>query len=212
MVLRKIMGLFVCVLVLSSAALAIAGIPDPFETTASFPDGYNNETIVLFNLPDGSGSPFTNAQVFNDGAPIDATISMIVRDSGGVPVENLPRDDMWLISLDGGMIPCVGGTIADFSTNSLGETEWSNPLDAGSWSLGFTQISINGILLNQGPLALHFNSADIDGNGQVTLPDVTTFSGHFYGAYHFKADFAADGILTLPDVTRLAEGLGTSCP
>jgi hypothetical protein len=46
----------------------------------------------------------------------------------------------------------------------------------------------------------------------VNLADVGSFSGIFFGAYDFSADFYADGALNLSDVGRLATGVGGSCP
>ncbi len=211
MVLRKIMGLFVCVLVLSSAALATAGIPDPTMTLATM-EGVGGETVALFNLPNAGGSAFDQAQIYMDGTIIDATITMTVLDAFGTPVADFPSEDMWLESADGGMVACINGAAADLTTNSAGETEWANALNAGGFSTAFTVVVINGITLNQGPFAMHFNSADMNGDGAVNLADVGNFSGIFYGAYDFSADFSADGVLNLTDVGRLAQGSGTACP
>jgi hypothetical protein len=211
MVLRKIMGLFVCVLVLSSAALATAGIPDPDETDALM-NGVTSETVVLFNLPNAGGSAFDEAQIYNDGTIIDATITMVVKDIYGAVVADFPSEDMYLVSDDGGMVPCVGGSAADFTTNAAGETSWETALNAGGWSLGFCEVVVNGLTLNQPPFAMHFNSADMNGDGTVNLTDIGLFSSVYWNAYDFSADFHADGVLDLVDVGRLATGSGTSCP
>jgi len=211
MVLRKIMGLFVCVLVLSSAAMATAGIPDLTNTLANM-DGAGANTVALFNLPNAGGSAFDEAQIYGVGTAIDATITMVVLDAYGAPVADFPSEDMWLESVDGGMVPCTGGTAADFTTNAAGETSWEDPMNAGGCSEEFTQVIINGLPLNQGPFAMHFNSADMNGDGAVNLADVGNFSSVFYGEYSFCADFSADGVLNLTDVGRLAQGSGTMCP
>jgi len=211
MVLRKIMGLFVCVLVLSSASMATAGIPDLTNTLANM-DGAGANTVALFNLPNAGGSAFDEAQIYGVGTAIDATITMVVLDAYGAPVADFPSEDMWLESVDGGMVPCTGGTAADFTTNAAGETSWEDPMNAGGFSTAFTQVMINGLPLNQGPFAMHFNSADMNGDGAVNLADVGNFSSVFYGAYNFSADFSADGVLNLTDVGRLAQGSGTMCP
>lgn len=211
MVLRKIMGLFVCALVIGSAAFATAGIPDPTETTAAMPSG-SLDDLVLFNLPSGIGSAFTEAQIKDDGTVVDASIEMIVRDAFAAVVPNFPAEDMWLESDGGGMVPCDGGTTADLNTDDMGYTEWVTPLNAGGYSTDVCRVYVNGLPLNGAPFTLFFNSADINGDGSVNLVDVGQFSGAFFGSYDFAADFFADGVLNLVDVGRLAAGLGGSCP
>ncbi len=211
MVLRKIMGLFVCVLVLSSAALATAGIPDPDLTLAS-QAGIVNETVSLFNLPNGGGSSFANAQNAADGSLLDATINMVLRDAYGTVIADYPSEDMWLEASDGGLMACLGGASADVSTNAAGETRWATPLNAGGYSTGFTVVVVGGITLNQAPFNLRHNSADINGDGVVNLSDIGAFADVFFGVYDYKADFSADGVLNLTDVGRLATGSGAACP
>jgi len=211
MVLRKLMGLVVCVMIISSVSLATAGVPDLTLTLAGM-NGVTTEIVALFNLPNAGGNSFAEAAIWNDGTPIDATITMTVLDGNGAAVKDLPAEDMWLASIDGGMVPCTGGSAADFVTNDAGQTSWANPMNAGGYSTVACQVIINGLALNQDPFALYFNSADMNGDGAVDLPDVGLFSGVFYGAYHFSADFVADGSVDLPDVGLLARGSGTSCP
>lgn len=211
MVLRKLMGLVVCVMIISSASLATAGVPDLTLTLAEM-NGVTTEIVALFNLPNGGGSSFAEAAIWNDGTTIDATILMTVLDGNSAAIVGLPAEDMWLVSTDGGMVPCTGGSAADFDTDAAGLTGWTNPMNAGGYSLANCQIFINGLPLNQDPFALYFNSADMNGDGAVDLPDVGLFSGVFYGVYDFSADFVADGSLGLPDVGLLAQGSGTSCP
>lgn len=205
------MGLFVCALVIGSAAFATAGIPDPTETVATMPNA-GNDDLVLFVLPSGIGSAFMDAQIKDDGTVVDATIEMIVEDAFGAIVANFPAEDMWLESGDGGMVPCTGGTTADQNTDASGFTTWANPLNAGGASEDVCYVYVNGQALNGVPFTLAFNSADMNGDGTVNLVDVGLFSGAFFGAYDFGADFFADGVLNLVDVGRLAAGLGGSCP
>ncbi len=205
------MGLFVCALVIGSAAFATAGIPDPDKTIAGM-DGVGIDDVVLFVLPSGIGSPFAEAQIKNDGTVVDATITMIVKDAFEAIVEDFPAEDMWLESGDGGMVPCVGGNIADFNTDEFGWTTWANPMNAGGASEDVCYVMVNGESLNGDPFALAFNSADQNGDGTVNLADVGLFSSAFFGTYVFGADFYADGVLNLVDVGRLATGLGGSCP
>lgn len=205
------MGLFVCALVIGSAAFATAGIPDPTNTVADMA-GAGTDDLVLFNLPNGIGSPFAEAQIKDDGTFVDATITMVVRDAFNDIIVDFPAEDMWLESGDGLMVPCTGGSTADFNTNDMGETSWVNPLNAGGASEDVCYVMVNGESLNGDPFPLAFNSADMNGDGVVNLADVGLFSSAFFGAYTFGADFFADGVLNLVDVGRLATGLGGACP
>ncbi len=205
------MGLFVCALVIGSAAFATAGIPDQTETTATMPNG-GQDDLVLFNLPNGLGNAFTDAQIKNDGTVVDAHIELIVRDAFAAPVPNFPAEDMWLASDDGGMVACAGGTSADQNTDENGFTQWVSPLNAGGFSEAVCKVYVNGLALNGAPFTLFFNSADVNGDGSVNLSDVGMFTSSFFGDYSFSADFMADGVLNLSDVGFMASGLGTSCP
>ncbi len=219
MVLRKITGLFVCALVIGCAAFATAGIPDPAESVANMA-GVDAQGVALFVLPNGGGSNFSNAQILSGGTAgdiIDATIDCTINDAFGAPVVAFPAEDMWLASTAGGMVPCVGGTSADQNTDAAGYTTWANPLRAGGNDTGTCEVMISGVnlvpsALSEVPFALAFNSADINGDGGVSLADVGLFSGIFFGSYDFAADFHADGVISLADVGRMALGIGTACP
>ena len=84
MVLRKLMGIFTITLIVGAASLAMAGVPDVTQCTAT--RAYTGpEFCVLFNVPDGNGNAFTDA-VKVGGGVADATITLIVKDGGGVPI------------------------------------------------------------------------------------------------------------------------------
>ena len=208
--LRKLVGIFTITLLIGAASLAMAGVPDVTQcTTARAYQGA--EYVVVRCLPNGAGEPFT-AAVAQGGGVVDATISVIVKDGSGTPIVAYPSEDMWLESTDGGMVPCAGGTPADFSTDALGYTEWATPLQAGGWSFGTCAVVING---NQVPqvLAVGFNSADLDGSLAVNLSDVQAFASDYYsGGYVFRADLFFDGALNLTDIQKMASGYGAQCP
>lgn len=208
---KNITSVLVCSLVFCISSLAMADEPLIYETIARM-NGVLDEDVVLFNLPSGNGSDFSQALVKDLGTVIDATITMIVKDPFGVPVPDFPAEDTWLQSGDGGMVPCVGGNIADADTDEFGFTCWANPMSAGGASEDYCYVMINGYSLNGTPFALSFNSADLNGDGTVNLADVGLFSGGYFGDYLFGLDFFADGVLNLIDVGRLATGLGGSCP
>lgn len=170
-----------------------------------------DQEVWLFNLPDGSGQPFTAAQLA-DGTQVDASITITVMDCNFDPVAYFPAEDIWLESLDGGMIPCLGGSSADANTDAAGVTHWTQPLLACGASNANTHALVNCEPGNNAPMPLHFTSADISGDGTVNLADVGMFSSRFFGDYDSSADFWHDGQLNLADVGRLAQGLGVSCP
>lgn len=214
MVRRKIMGLFVCTLILGMASFALAFVPDLGTSSASsaYHEGGGVETVSIFVLPNGGGISFANAYL-PSGATVDATVTLFVRDASGTAIDNFPAEDMWLASA--GMAACTGGAIADFSTNINGETRWANPLNAGgSTTAGsLTQVIISGdALTSSAGMAMRFNSADINADGDVNLSDVGNFSTDFFGAYNYRSDFVHNGNLDLADVGKMAVGIGASCP
>jgi hypothetical protein len=211
MALKKIMGVFACALILGSAALATAGVPDLDLSTASRAYG-GPETAVLFNLPNGGGSAFTSAAII--GGTVDATITLTLLDGAGVAIVNFPFEDAWIESADSGMAACTGGATADANTNASGMTSWVTPLQAGGSSQALTVVMISGAALTSSAgVAVSHNSADINGDGNVNLTDVPLFAGDFYGGvYAFRSDFSYDGSVNLSDVVKLAQALGAACP
>ena len=212
---KKLICLIMGLLMVGTTVALADLIPDYPECMAYMPNS-GGVPLVLFSLPDGSGNPFTQAQVLNEGTVVDATIVLVLWDAFGVPIVGFPAEDMWLGSINGGLISCTGGTMADGDTDEFGYTTWSNPLRAGGFGTSGCEIYISGIsaICDGLPFDLSFNSADINGDGVVNLADVGIFSDHFYGesSYDFSVDFFADGVLNLGDVGRMATGIGTTCP
>ncbi len=170
------------------------------------------ETLVMMVVPDGSGSSFSNARMMHGEA--DATVTLTLLDCNGVAVANFPAEDLWLECADGGLVFCVGGSIADANSDPNGITHWASPLLAGGSSQALTVVMINGAPLSSGPgLAIAYNSPDINGDRIVNLTDVPLFAADFYGSvYEFRSDFHYDGSVNLSDVVQMAQGLGSSCP
>jgi hypothetical protein len=207
------MGIFMCTLILGVASFALAGVPAPDNCEADMPNYAGGGALSLFNLPNGGGSAFTAAQMA-DGSEVDATIEVIIRDGNNAVIPQYPAEDLWLESVDGGMVACIGGATADFDTDANGVTSWATPLNAGGYSTANATVMIAGDALTGpgGLMALHFNSADITGDGVVNLTDVGNFAAIYFGPYDFAGDFFADGQLNLLDVGRLGLGNGASCP
>ena len=207
MVLRKLMGIFTITLIVCAASLAIAGVPDVTQCSAT--SGHAG-FAVLMNVPNGNGNPFTAAG--SGSGSIDATITVVVNDGTPAAIANYPFEDIWLESIGGGMVACTGGATADASTDALGMTQFQTPLQAGGSDFGNSIVLINGIAI-PGSVALGFNSPDIDGSGAVNLTDVQIFAGDFFAAgYNFRSDLFFDSIVNLSDLPLLAAAIGASCP
>lgn len=199
-------------LILIAAPTARAGDASIWDPTVFLEMACGTEQpVYLFVCPAGDGSPFSEAQRI-DGTVVDATIDLWLYDPFDEPVANYPREDLWLESADWGMVPCTGGTTADHSTDQLGHTVWATPLNAGGSSQTECLVMVSGWAGYTDPLPLHFNSADLTGDRVVNLSDVSIFAGHYFGEFDFAADLWLDGVLNLADVSRLALGLGGSCP
>lgn len=128
---RNFSGLMVCIMCLGAASLSLAGQPDhsmSFYATAS-----GTAEVSVFCAPDGGGKALTEAKL-EAGGEVDATITLTVNDATGAPIFLYPFEDMWLETSAGGMVPCNGGTTADFSTDINGETTFSAALYAGGYS------------------------------------------------------------------------------
>lgn len=170
------------------------------------------EPLSMFNLPDGTGAPFSQAQLLG-GTVVDATLRVQLLDGFYQPIAYFPAEDMWLESTDDGMVPCLGGSMADSNTDLQGWTVWAEPLNAGGSSSASCRLIVNGMMVDGWvDLPLQFNSADMNGDGFVNLADVSEFASIFYGSYSYAADFHYDGVINLGDIGNLASGMATSCP
>lgn len=189
----------------------ITGIPDLSNSYASI--AYTGPGVPsLLVVPDGTGNPFTAAHD-EQGNEVDATITLYVLDGLNFPIVNFPFEDLWLESADGGMVPCISGTIADQHTDVQGMTMWVNPLLAAGHSQAPVHVFINGsaITSNAG-LPLNINSPDINGDGNVNLTDISILSSDYYTSYNFRCDMNGDGFLNLADVPFFARHYGATCP
>jgi hypothetical protein len=211
---------------LALALLIIFALPT--ITNAQTPDldqcyatSANSEPVSILVRPDGGGWPLTEAMLFG-GELTDATITLTLLDGNGDPVVLFPAEGTWLESLcldtAPGCLPLCGiGSVADGSTNTLGQTTFSDPLRAGGSGVG-AGIMIDTVPLPESPLEFsggdqfHFNSPDISGDLVVNLTDIALFAGDYYGPYNYRSDFYWDGNLNLSDLVFLAQAVGASCP
>jgi hypothetical protein len=200
----------IVLMVSSSVAMAIE-IPDMDQSEAVVACRPGCGQIVMYNVPDGSGSSFTEAGSF-DG-PVDATITLYLRSNTGNPIPFYPREDIWLADPWGDSY-CLGGTIADHDTDINGETTWVNPLARGSWDdwFGFIVV-VSGEPVTNGNLGIIYNSPDINGDLVVNLIDVSLFAEDYFGeGFWFRSDFEYDGVANLADIAKLSQAMGATCP
>jgi hypothetical protein len=197
-------------LLLLPAAIAQADVGGPY---GEYYMAYSGpETLTLMVRPDGGGRSFDEA-FLPWGDTADATITLELRNANWDPVSNFPAEDLWLESYDDGLVPCLGGTIADANTDALGMTRWQNPLFGGGNSEALTLVLVNGSQLEStGGVHLSFNSPDINGDLVVNLTDVAQFAADYFGVFAFRSDFHRDGMINLQDLATFAQAYGATCP
>lgn len=216
MVLKKFVGLLACTLILGSS-LAMAGVPDLEESTASIPSHDHN--LFLFNKLDATGSSFEAAVDMVTGVATSGVVTLYLRDASGAAIVNYPFEDLWLESRNDGsdnvLVACPGGNLADFSTDAAGMTEWRLPMAAGGYSVDLCQVMVNGDALTSDPgYDLYFISPDIDGNLVVGLNDLSEFAADYYGTYNYRSDFDQNLVVGLNDLSEFAAsyyGVASSC-
>jgi hypothetical protein len=238
MVLRKFMGIFAITLFVGAASLAMAGVPDVNNCTATRTDDVHGKA-VLFVVPGlSAGSTFDTAIEWANypldppsgvHVEIDATIEVIVKDGATPPVviANYPFEDIWVVNpdIDGlgpetGLFACDGGNTADASTDVLGYTEFRNPMSAGGFSTGLSTVVINGNAV-PGGVDVSYNSSDNDGNGTLNGIDLQAFTNDFFdfqpppvgtSTYEFKSDLYLDGLIDGTDLATFAANFfGKGC-
>ena len=94
MVHRKFIAMFAVALMVGSSLAMATGIPDPQNSWVELACG--DCTPVMFNVPNGTGSAFTEARTLN--GPVDATVTLYLRDANNDPVVNYPAEDIFLTS------------------------------------------------------------------------------------------------------------------
>lgn len=196
-------------LTLCLAGSALAGIPDLSLSTATIPPGA--EGAAIYTLPNGLGDPFT--VTLPGGIVLDASITLTLVDTDGEPIVQYPREDLWLETSGGGLVPCLGGTIADADTDINGQTVWHDPLFAGGCSEGeMTLVMVAGMPLAGGGLDLWFYGPDLNGDVVVNLSDIVAFTQMLGGQYSPCGDFNHDGVINLTDIVLMVRGIGADCP
>lgn len=202
-----------CATLVGGTAVAMAtDVPDLdlswYETAAT-------EPVSVFTVPDGQGNGFDAAFAYG-GMTMDATITLHLVDSQGIPFVGYPADDLWLETTLDGLALCASGSIADEDTNADGVTWWQEPLAAGGHSdpgVELTIVIVSGSAMPQPGLEIYFNSPDLSGDTVVILTDVAMITQNIFGPYSYRADYYWDGVINLSDVAYMTTlGLGAGCP
>jgi hypothetical protein len=137
----------------------------------------------------------------------------VLKDSSDLLIVNFAAEDMWIESLDQGLVCCAGGNRADHNTSLDGSTSWILPRRAGGWSQASCRVFVNGLPVTGGiEPPLHFNSPDLDGDLAVSLTDIGLFAEVYFGGYGFAGDLYFDGAVDLGDIGVLAGAVGAGCP
>jgi hypothetical protein len=191
-------------MVLGMTGLAMAGIPDPNNSTASSPSGCVEIAM------DGNGKSLAAAGL---------TVSVTVVDLNGDPVVGYPFQDVWLGDNTGGtqIQLCNGGSFATGNTNAAGFTTITGSIAGGGTTTSGMQVYLAGVPLNGPALLLDASSPDlIDAAGNpgsdliVGNLDLTAVPGGFAnlflnGVYDVVGDFNCDTVENILEVTRFAE-------
>lgn len=184
--------------------------PDPILSTAWL-DYPGPDPVSLFVLPDGGGRSFDQA-MNSSAATVDATAHAQLINYDGQPMAGYPAEDIWLEASDGGLAFCPQGTCADQPTDAEGIATWSSAPRAGGSSQAGSVVLVSGSPLTWTSLPLHFNSADLNGDLQVSLTDVGLFAADFFGGYAYRSDFYHDGVINIADLGLMAQGMAAGCP
>ncbi|MBK9474524.1 MAG: hypothetical protein IPO18_20005 [bacterium] len=218
---------------------AQAGTPSAANSRVFYGSGdLGALSMSLYVLPDGSGPALTGAKVRAlAGTAVDATITVVLKDSDDEWVDPYPAADIWLESLSGPLAFCASApAIADEpasyhrlpplnpSDPQPPQLEWSTtfsgPFHGGGHSdpaagdrVVVMTASTGATPLPSPPADLQMNSADINGDLIIDLNDVPLFTSDYYlGVYVFRSDFHADGFVNLSDIGVFATTYNRSCP
>jgi hypothetical protein len=178
--------------------LAMAGIPDPDNSTASSPAGCVEIAM------DGNGKSLAAAGL---------TVTVTVIDANLDPVVGYPFQDIWLGDNLGGteITLCNGGNFASANTNASGVTTITGSIAGGGVTENGMQVYLAGIPLNGAALLLDASSPDLRNHDLiVNNPDLQDVPGGFAnlflnGVYDVTADFNCDAVENILEVTRFAE-------
>ena len=195
---KRLLSLAIAGLVaVGMTGLAMAGIPDLDNSSASSPTGCIEISV------DGSGTAIGAAGM---------TVTVTVLDGNGDPVVGYPFQDVWLGDTLGGteIVLCNGGSTANGNTNASGVTFITGAVAGGGTTTTGMNVYLAGAPLNGVILPISASNPDLNGDLAVTTAgDLQPVPGGFAnlylnGVYDSEDDFNFDGTENLLDVTRFA--------
>lgn len=199
------------------ASIAFAqGVPDLNNCWVVAEGIEPGDIAVSFNLPDGEmegGNPLTAARTL--GGPVDASITLFLRDSQNNPIVGFPRGIIELVDPTNQLAGCYTSNqpnSPEADSDSEGKMVWSSSLSFGGWIQDEIMVSIWNVGEMLCDVPIHHNSADINADWGVNLADVAIFAEDFFGEYTFRSDFYYDGIINLIDVAMMGQAFGAACP
>jgi hypothetical protein len=179
-------------LILGLVSLAMAGVPDPGQSTVATNGG--EATIT----PGGLAAALNSYGV---------TINVTIRDNGGLPIPAYPRADIWFDDNGSGDLNmCQNGSRADLDTDAAGAaTIGGAVMFGGGWTQAGVSVYVSGVQITggMGPnLGIDINSPDITNNGVVDGGDLAPFSVDINDpSAPFESDFTHDGLVDLGDLS-----------
>jgi len=124
-------------IMIANGVVANTSIPD---LSNSFWIHDLTEPSSVLICPAGDGQHFEAARTMG-GSIVDATITLTLLDQFHNPIAQYPFEDLWL-SVPG-MSLCIGGSVADTSTDIHGRTTFSLPKFMGGIQSGDLDVVIN---------------------------------------------------------------------
>jgi len=200
-------SVIVLLVLVLGGSLVSAEVIDLSQCTVVIPAGADGASV--FVTPAATGVPFTSAFAVGGGT-VDATVTASLITNFGNPVPGYPAEDMWIATTGGGLVLCSGAGQPDGATDVNGQAFWTAPVAGGGNSAGEDlQVFIAGMPLSFS-VPLYFNSADLNGDLQVNLSDISVFT-QALAAYSWAADFNNDTVVNLSDISRFVPAIGVNC-
>jgi hypothetical protein len=147
-----------------------------------------------------------------------ATISVVVKDNTGTPIQGILAADFWFIGCsDPGLVLCGGGGSmnADSATNANGETTMSGQLAAGGCDSVGVHVVVQGVVIedvnnscNDLCLTIYAVTPDINGDLVVDLIDLSIFASDYTSPpkpYWQCLDYDCNGVIDLIDFSLFAQ-------
>lgn len=191
------------VMLLGIASLAMAGIPDENNSSATSNSG------TMMNTPGGNGSTFA-------GQNCVITVTVMDGATPAAPIAGYPFQDIWVDDAgDGSISLCQGGSAADANTDGLGVTTISGLMNAGGYTQAGVRVYLAGVAIIGTPaLLINMNSPDNNADLIVNIADIGNFSIDLASvpATSWRSDLVPDGTINIADIGEFSFWINDECP